>query len=162
MDIMTYYDEIAEGYDELHKEEQIKKLQIIKQNLNIKKTDKLLDVGCGTGFSLDYFDCICTGVEPSAAMAAKSSKNVIIARAENLPFEDDYFNIVISVTAIHNFSDIEKGLREMKRVGRDRFAFSVLRKTRHFSRVRKLISNLFKIEKEIVEEKDEVFICTQT
>ena len=29
---MTYYDEISEGYEELHKEEQLKKVELIKLN----------------------------------------------------------------------------------------------------------------------------------
>ncbi len=152
---MTYYDEIANGYDELHKEEQLKKLKIIKDNLEINKFDKLLDVGCGTGFSLDYFDCNCIGIDPSKM--SKDSR-IIKGKAESLPFKDNEFDIVISVTAIHNFDDIEQGLKEMKRVGKDKFAFSVLKKSKSFNKIKKLIYNLFKIKKEIEEEKDVIFL----
>ncbi len=154
---MTYYDSISSGYNELHKEEQLRKLEIIKKNLDIHKKDKLLDVGCGTGFSLDYFDCNCRGIEPSKKLA-KNNKKINIGKAENLPFKDNSFNIVISITAIHNFDDVEKGLREIKRVGRDKFAFSVLKKAKNFTEIKKLIKRLFHIEKEIEEEKDIIFI----
>src|SRR3989344_9002452 len=92
-----YYGDIAEGYDQLHKEEQLSKLKIIKETLEIKKTDKLLDVGCGTGFSLEFFDCSCEGVEPSAKMAAlsKNRAKITIAKAENMPFNANSFDIVI-------------------------------------------------------------------
>ena len=154
---MTYYNDIALGYDELHKEEQLKKLRIIKENLEIKPTDKLLDVGCGTGFSLEYFDCDCQGIEPSKEMV-KNNEKIIIGKAENLPFEDNSFDIVISVTAIHNFDDIEQGLKEIKRVGKNKFAFSILRKAKSFEKIKKLLYEMFDIKKEIEEEKDIIFI----
>ena len=46
---MTYYDDISSGYEELHKEEQLKKVSSIKKHLKVNSSDKLLDVGCGTG-----------------------------------------------------------------------------------------------------------------
>ena len=154
---MTYYDDISPGYNELHKEEQLNKLRIIKENLEINKSDRLLDVGCGTGFSLEYFDCDSTGLEPSKEMT-RDNKKIIIGKAENLPFENNSFDIVISVTAIHNFNDIEKGLKEIKRVGKNKFALSVLKKSKSFELIKKLIYEIFKIKKEIKEEKDIVFI----
>ena len=48
------YNHIAKSYNELHKEEQIKKLDIIKKNIKI--ISPLLDVGCGTGISTNYFN----------------------------------------------------------------------------------------------------------
>ena len=46
---MTYYDEIASGYEELHSEEQLAKIGLIKDHFRVTVKDKLLDVGCGTG-----------------------------------------------------------------------------------------------------------------
>ncbi len=152
---MTYYDDIASGYNELHKEEQLKKLKIIKENLEINSSDKLLDVGCGTGFSLDYFDCDCQGIEPSKM---GKEDRIIKGKAENLPFKDNEFDIVISVTAIHNFDDIEQGLKEIKRVGKNKFAFSILKKAKSFEKIKKLLYEMFNIKKEIEEDKDIIFI----
>ena len=45
----NYYDSIASGYDELHLDEQIKKLKIIEGLIDIKLETRLLDVGCGEG-----------------------------------------------------------------------------------------------------------------
>ena len=52
---MNYYDEISEGYEELHKEEQETKIKIIKDWLAPGFNQKLLDVGCGTGLAAQFF-----------------------------------------------------------------------------------------------------------
>ena len=158
---MAYYDSIAEGYDELHREEQLKKLKIIKENLIINENDKLLDVGAGSGISSD-FNCEVYALDPSERLLNQiKNKKIrkIKARAEEIPFEDGFFDAVISVTSIHNFDDIEKGLLEMKRVGKNRFAFSVLKKSAHFNEIKSAISTLYIVQKEIDEGTDIVFIC---
>jgi len=151
---MEYYDSISKGYSELHGEEQRKKIAIIKKYLKIKKSDKLLDVGCGTGLSSD-FDCEVYGLEPSKKLLDQARlKNKVRAKAEDIPFPDNFFDIVISITAIHNFEDIEKGIREMKRVGKQRFVFSLLKRSPKIDEIRKIIKGNFKITKEIEEDKD--------
>ncbi|NQV09409.1 class I SAM-dependent methyltransferase [Candidatus Woesearchaeota archaeon] len=153
---MTYYNEISKGYNELYKEEQLKKLSIIKENLNIKQDSRLLDVGCGTAFSLDYLNCTKIGVDPSQELLKQSKHPVIKGEAENLPFKDKEFDFVISLTAIHNFHNIEKGLKEMKRVGNE-FAFSILKNSKNFEIIESLIKKNFKSIKTIEEEKDTIF-----
>ncbi len=155
---MEYYDSISEGYDGLHKEEQLKKIRILRANLNIKKEDYLLDVGTGTGFALEMFNCKKIGIDPSAELIKKAKSTVLKAKAENLPFPDKTFDIVISVTAIHHFDDIEKSLNEIKRVAKDRVGFSLLKKSKNFEDIKKLIKKNFKIKKEINEDKDLILI----
>ena len=157
---MEYYDSIADGYDELHKEEQLKKIRIIRDNLKIKKTDFLLDVGTGTGFALELFDCRKIGIDPSEELLKKAKGPVIKGKAEKLPFPNKMFNVVISITAVHHFDDIEKGLKEIKRVAKDKVAFSLLKKSPKFENIKKLIKKLFKIKKEINEDKDLIMIGT--
>ena len=86
---MTYYDDIAEGYDELHFEEQKKKAQIILKEIKIKKKDTLLDVGCGTGKVTELFPCKAWGVDPSEKLLAKAKIPHLKGTAEQLPFEDN-------------------------------------------------------------------------
>lgn len=158
---MTYYDSISEGYGELHKEEQLQKLKIIKKNLKINKNDKLLDVGTGSGFSSD-FNCHVYCLDPSEELLKKiKGKITILGKAENMPFEDNEFDIVISVTAIHNFDDVEKGLMEMKRVGKGRFVFSILKKSDKKESIEKLIKENFKINKMVEEEQDVIYFCSK-
>ncbi len=154
---MTYYNNIAKGYNGLHGEEQLKKINIILNNIKIKKTDKLLDVGCGTGFYLDLFKCNITGVDPSEELLKECKYKTIKAYAEKLPFKDNSFDLVISITSIHNFKNINKALEEMKRVGEKKFVFSVLKKSKKFDYIIDLIKKKFKVKKIVIEEKDAIF-----
>lgn len=162
-----YYDTIAPGYDELHELEQKKKLEIVKTELDINKETKLLDVGCGTGISC-MFECDVTGIDPSEELlkiAEKKFPGVQFMQecAEELPFEDKSFDVVISLTAMQNFKDIARGISEIKRVGKKKFALSYLKKAEKADEIEKTINELFlksKI-KRIEEEKDIIFIIKE-
>lgn len=162
----TYYDKIARGYEELHCEEQEKKIAIVKKYLTVKENDFLLDVGCGTGITSN-FPCNIVGLDPStellkrfSAPLAKSVKTVC-APAEKMPLEDDLFDIVVSITALQNFDDAEQGLKEMCRVGKKnaRYAISFLKKSAKKEKLTALIKKYFVVEKEIEEDKDIIFFC---
>ncbi|MBS3157467.1 class I SAM-dependent methyltransferase [Candidatus Woesearchaeota archaeon] len=159
---MNYYDKIAKGYEELHKEEQLKKIKIIKKHLKLKPIDKLLDVGCGTGLTTTPWKCKRYGIDPSKKLLERArQKDKItykLASAENIPFKDNFFDIVISITAIQNFTNIEKGLKEIKRVGKDRFILTFLKKSSKKDKIIKLIQKIFKVKEIIEEEKDIIFV----
>ncbi len=130
---MSYYNKIAKSYDELHGEEQRNKLQVIKNLIKPNKTDKLLDVGCGTGISSD-FDCDVYSLDPSHELLNILKKKnqdakIILASAESIPFPDLTFDYVISLTAVQNFDDIRKGLTEIKRVSKNTIILSCLNKS---------------------------------
>ena len=155
---MNYYDETAEGYNELHGEEQLNKLKIIASEIKTDKDTKLLDVGCGTGLSAKIFNCNITGIDPAEKLLQQAPFKTIKAKAESLPFKDNEFDVVIAVTSIHNFDDIEKGLKEIKRVGKDKFALTILKKANNADQIIEKIKELFTIIKEINEDKDKIFI----
>ena len=155
---MTYYDDISTGYEELHGEEQLKKIELIKKYLKLGPEDRLLDVGCGTGLTTEPWSCIRYGVDPAKKLIARArQKDAIkykVAPAEDIPYPDNYFDIVISVTAIQNFADIKKGLEEIKRVGKEKFVLTFLKKSSKSAFIKKLIKKRFDVKKEIEEEKD--------
>ena len=156
---MQYYDFISKGYNELHEEEQIGKLSIIKKNIKISKETKILDVGCGTGISSD-FDCFVIGIDPSIELLKQNRrKEKLIGVAESLPFKNNYFDYVISVTSMHNFKNIKKSIDEVKRVCRGNFVFSVLKKAKKIAYIKRVIEKNFKVNKIIDEEKDIIFFC---
>ncbi len=159
---MNYYNEIAEGYEELHKEEQLKKVNLIKNYLKPKKNDILLDVASGTGLTTEPWDCKRIGIDPAIKLLERAGNKEKIkyvnAEAEHLPFKDKSFDIVISITAIQNFNDIEKGLKEIKRVGKDKFVLSALKKSGKIEKITESINKIFKPKEIIEEEKDIIFI----
>jgi ubiquinone/menaquinone biosynthesis C-methylase UbiE len=154
---MTYYDDMSEGYEELHKEEQQKKISTIKENMWIRDTDLLLDIGCGPYFG--DFGCRVVGIDPSIMLLKKAHIPVVQGYAERLPFRDLAFDIVVSVTAMQNFSDPEAAAREMKRVCRGRFALSFLKRSDKRRFLENVIGRNFSVEKRIVQEKDVIFIA---
>jgi len=157
---MNYYNSISRSYNKLHKEEQLSKIRLIKDNLEIKKKDFLLDVGCGTGIFADEFNCIKIGIDPSIEMLNQGKNAFYIqAYAENLPFKDSSFDTVISVTAIHNFKDIRKGLEEIKRVSRKNIALSILKRSAKINEIKDSIQKLFMITKTIEENQDIIFFA---
>ncbi|HLC96624.1 MAG TPA: class I SAM-dependent methyltransferase [Candidatus Nanoarchaeia archaeon] len=159
---MTYYDDISEGYEELHKEEQLKKVELIKKYISVGSSDKLLDVGCGTGLTTEPWPCKRYGIDPAPKLLARArdKENIEykLAPAENIPYPDHFFDVVISVTAIQNFEDIEKGLQEIKRVGKDTFVLTFLKKSSKKDLIERKIKEFFDIKEVIEEEKDLVYI----
>ena len=155
---MLNYDSMAGSYNELYGEEQLSKLSIIKKNIKISKNTKILDVGCGTGISSD-FGCFVIGIDPSFGLLGYNKHLKILGAAEALPFKDNSFDYVISITSVHNFNDIMQSIREIRRVGKKNFVFSVLKKSRKFYVIRQAIESNFRLNMEIEEEKDVIFIC---
>jgi SAM-dependent methyltransferase len=78
----------------------------------------VLNVGAGAG-SYEPGDREVTAVEPSAAMRAQRPARLpaaVDATAEDLPFPDRSFDAAMSVFSVHQWSDLGRGLREMRRV----------------------------------------------
>jgi ubiquinone/menaquinone biosynthesis C-methylase UbiE len=156
---MDYYDEISAGYEQLHGEEQLRKAKIILQNLEVRKTDKLLDVGCGTASYLSIFKCQKTGIDPSKELLKQAKIPTVQGKAEELPFPDNSFDIVISLTAIHH-ANPKKAVAEMFRVAKRYIVISVLKKASNFSEIEKEISRL-NVKRRVEELHDVIFFVSK-
>ncbi|HLD05008.1 MAG TPA: class I SAM-dependent methyltransferase [Candidatus Nanoarchaeia archaeon] len=157
---MTYYDEMAQSYNELYGEEQGKKLRLIAEHLKTSDQDSILDVGCGTGLSANYFKGKITGIDPSKKLLKQCPFPTVVGFAESLPFPDHSFDQVICVSAIHNMEDPKKAMEEMCRVGKSHFVISLLKKTSEEKKeqIKSLIQSQFEVVKVLDEEKDDVFV----
>jgi demethylmenaquinone methyltransferase/2-methoxy-6-polyprenyl-1,4-benzoquinol methylase len=168
----NYYDGIAKGYDELHAEEQLTKLEFIGKEVRsspelkdfIKPSYKLLDVGCGTGISSGFFKVSeRIGVDPSKSLIRIARVNYPtitfnVGSAEQLLYKDKQFDIIISLTAIQNFDNLEKGLNEIRRVGKH-YILTFLKKSPKRDTIEELIQKKFNVIKKIEEDKDLIYFC---
>jgi SAM-dependent methyltransferase len=81
---------------------------------------RVVNVGAGAG-SYEPPDRLVTPVEPSAYMRSQRRPDrppALNAVAENLPFRDDSFDAAMAMVTVHQWVDPDKGLRELRRVGR--------------------------------------------
>ena len=94
---------------------------------NLKNGSKILDVGCAKGFMLFDFkqynnNFILKGLDISRYAIENSKEevreNLIVGDAKSLPFEDNTFDLVISINTIHNLElkDCGISLKEIERV----------------------------------------------
>jgi SAM-dependent methyltransferase len=79
----------------------------------------VLNVGAGAG-SYEPTDRQVTAVEPSAAMRAQrpAGRPALDARAEDLPFPDASFDAAMAMVTVHQWPELDAGLRELRRVSR--------------------------------------------
>lgn len=80
----------------------------------------VLNVGAGAG-SYEPTGCTVTALEPSQSMREQRPAHLppaVDGVAEHLPFADGAFDAAMSTFSIHQWSDVEAGLREMRRVAR--------------------------------------------
>jgi len=107
-----------------------------KDYYGLTSKNSVLDVGCAKGFMLHDFRQVIPGIKvagidisPYAIENAMESVKLFVqvANAKNLPFPDKSFDLVISITTIHNlpFEECKQALREVTRVSR-KLAFITL------------------------------------
>jgi SAM-dependent methyltransferase len=111
------YGEIGGTYGRFRQPDPFIAAQIL-EGLGDAKT--VLNVGAGAG-SYEPTDREVTAVEPSASMRAQRPRHLsaaIDAVAEDLPFADASFAGSMATVTVHQWSDLEKGLAEMRRVTR--------------------------------------------
>ncbi len=103
--------------------------QAMINHYGINAGDKILDIGCGKGFQLYEISLLVPGVKiygiDISSYAIENAKEEVkdrlqVGNANHLPFPDGYFDLVFSITTLHNLHnyDLDKALREMERVSK--------------------------------------------
>lgn len=100
-----------------------------QRRYGLTAASRVLDVGCGKGFMLYDLTQLIPGIKVAgidiSEYAIDHAREEVrpylqVANAKELPFEDRSFDLVVSITTIHNLERAEcrQALREIERVGR--------------------------------------------
>ncbi len=172
--IIAKYNSTSTFYDDRYRNIQNSKFILLLKNFKFDNKI-LLDAGCGTGLLFEFFlrnyqqifnrKLRYVGLDISWKMLKrflyKKNKrpgikrvNLILGDIENLPFREEKIHQIFAVTSFQNLHDIEKGLREIIRVGQQGTSLnlSILRKNLNLNNIYSYLKsetadlNLIKLE----------------
>ena len=94
---------------------------------NLSNHSKVLDIGCAKGYMMHDLSLLIPKAEIKGVDISKYAKdhaiesmqeNILVSNANNLPFPDDYFDLVIAINTLHNLPliDCKQAFREINRV----------------------------------------------
>jgi SAM-dependent methyltransferase len=119
---MSIYNSIGQQYSKTR----IPDIRIVNKLidlLNLPAGSTIADIGAGTGgysFALANRGFIVNAVEPSIVMQKQAVEHPQVkwftGYAENLPLADKSVDGVVSILAIHHFSNLEKAFQEQQRI----------------------------------------------
>lgn len=105
-----------------------RRAHLIIEGLELKRNDKVLEVGCGNGYYLSLLNRLgmeltLVGIDNDKMALSDAKKfiwergvKLIFSAAEKLPFRDDSFDKVIMSEVIEHVQDEKKSLKEIYRV----------------------------------------------
>lgn len=118
----------AAGYDRMSAGVEVAGLGAHREALLAGAAGRVLEIGAGTGRNLEYYgDAVesLTVSEPEPAMTRRLVRRIgeqprrvelVRAPAEELPFEDGSFDVVVSTLVLCTVEDQAKALAEIRRV----------------------------------------------
>lgn len=164
---LNYYDGISKGYKNLYHEEQIQKINLIKEYL--PKKGIMLDLGSGDGVlnkSLkDFKNLKLISFDLSFELLKLNNNQIKIqGSVQNLPFKNNSIDSISSFTVFQDLPNPKQAIKETKRVLKDNgiFILSFLYLAKDVEILLEEIKNNFEIIKEIKEEKDYIFVLKKT
>jgi ubiquinone/menaquinone biosynthesis C-methylase UbiE len=139
--------------------------RLLLATINFKAPASFLDLGCGTGWAVRYVasklngNGIFIGIDLSEGMIEKAVENVgglpnvefFRANAEELPFRDGYFDIIVCSNSFHHYPHPEKALKEAQRVLKPTGRISILDITADDFFIRCVDANVRRKEREHIK-----------
>jgi len=148
--IIDEYNSSVYYYDKRYSQIQLEKYNLLLRNLKFDNK-VILDAGCGTGLLFEFFfssnqslskgklryiglDASWNMLKQFSSKVKKGKRiehaNLILGDIENLPIREGTIQQIFAVTSLQNLYDIERGLRELVRIGQQGASFnlSILRK----------------------------------
>ena len=103
--------------------------EAMAKHYDLQPGQKILDIGCGKGFLLYEFSQVVPGIEvvglDISQYAIDNAKGevrpfLVQGLAQELPFADNYFDLVYSITTLHNLYiyNLKKAVMEINRVSK--------------------------------------------
>jgi len=176
---ISKYDALSPIYEEIYRDEQLKKYQAVISNLQKRRRRVCLEMGCGTGIGLEasseIYGEVWVGIDLSRGMLEEAKKRILGGERRHLVLADSDFtplrsacaDLVICVTLISNTPNPMRTLREMGRVAVSggEIAVTVLRKGSSSEDFQELIQESGLKIRKIVDKrdiKDYVFLCSRS
>ena len=108
----------------------------LQQHFGLSPSSSVLDVGCAKGFMMHDLANLIPGIAVKGIDVSEYAINnamedmrahVQVADARKLPFQDNSFDVVISINTVHNLvrEECGKALQEIERVSRGRSYITV-------------------------------------
>ena len=99
------------------------------EHYNLDNNSRILDVGCAKGFMMYDLSLLVPKAEISGVDVSQYARDsaiesmegsIKVCNANNLPYEDNYFDLVISINTLHNLPriDCKEAFREISRVSK--------------------------------------------
>lgn len=179
--IIEKYNSTSSFYDERYRRIQNEKFNFQLSNIHFKHIT-ILDAGCGTGLLLEFIsnlhdenfhkDVQYIGLDISWKMLQEFVKklkkrnyfgkiSLILGDIENLPFREGVFNLILSFTSLQNLQVLNKGLKELFRVGKKStiMKLSILKKQLELEEMTDFLdSHTINLKTIILEDLEDVFI----
>ena len=154
--IQLMFNKIAKKYDLMnyimslgnHKKWEQEIVESIKLNSN--KTDKILDIACGTGsltqeiiknssndqvIGLDFSDAM-------LKIAKSTVANLILGDSHYLPFKKNYFDHITIAYGIRNFENITQSLQEVNYVLNNKGTLNIIEIIKPYNNIKSFIFQL--------------------
>ncbi len=143
-EVRRSYDSSAAVYDAQYIEEQNAKITAALSHVPLKKTNLVLDLGCGTGILFEHIGRsvkLLVGLDSSSKILWEAKKRMkrfpkavlVRADADRTPFRNRVFDCAFAITLLQNTPNPLRTLNEMKRISKPHAFIAVTGLKKKFS-----------------------------